>query len=60
MDRNPKKPESTDADPEAGTILGEEEAAGHTLPESERDRARTGSRSGGDATTRPRTIPPPD
>ena len=44
---------------DGGTFLDEEEAAGHTLPESERDRSK--SRSGrGEAAAAPTTIPPPD
>jgi hypothetical protein len=44
---------------DGGTFLDEEEAAGHTLPESERDRAK--SESGrGETAAAPSTVPPPD
>lgn len=44
---------------DGGTLLSEEAAAGHTLPESERDRAtQNGVRKRAGAV--PGTIPPPD
>lgn len=40
-----------------GTLIDESEAPGHTLPESERDRATIG---GADKSATPTTMPPPD
>jgi hypothetical protein len=42
-----------------GTFLDEEEAAGHTLPESERDRSKPQA-GPGEAAAAPTTMPPPD
>ncbi len=44
---------------DGGTYLEESDAPGHTLPESERDRARMKPGSGDD-TSAPGTIFPPD
>ena len=54
-DRDPKR-----SNWRGGTILGETEADGHTLPESESDKARMKSGGDEDAVAHPRVIPPPD
>ena len=52
-DRDPKR-----SNWRGGTILGETEADGHMLPESESDAARMKS-GDEDAVAHPRVIPPP-
>ena len=42
------------------TILPEDVASGHTLPESERDRATSGSAPGKAGAAAPSIVPPPD
>ncbi len=59
IDRKGEAPRSADEERDGGTFLDEEEAAGHTLPESERDRATAKSGSG-EASAAPTTVPPPD
>ena len=54
-DRDPKR-----SNWRGGTILGETEADGHMLPESESDAARMKSEGDEDAVAHPRVIPPPD
>lgn len=60
-----RKKASDDRAGRGGTFLDERDAGGHSLPESERDKARMRSGrddgSGEDASTaHPGTIPPPD
>lgn len=42
------------------TAVREEDAAGHSVPESERDNRRMKSGGDGDEVAHPRTIAPPD
>jgi hypothetical protein len=42
------------------TILDDDAAPGHTLPESERDRATSGTGQSRDPKAAPTPIPPPD
>jgi hypothetical protein len=60
MDGKSNRPCSVDEDPACGTIVEEEGSRGHSVPESERDKARIGPGKNEDPVAQPGVAPPPD